>query len=107
MFCPSCGSPLEDGYCPRCNITYDLDALGTPLRRCPKCGGEMVFVRERKAGLLLLPVGMKSVLYRCKVCGTEVSERSLGSMRNDKEFQEAKKALKGEIKDKIKKFVKE
>jgi DNA-directed RNA polymerase subunit RPC12/RpoP len=107
MFCPACGSPLENGYCPRCNATYDLDALASPLRRCPKCGGEMVFVRERKAGLLLLHVGTKSVLYRCSVCGAELSERSLGSMRNDKEFQEAKKALKGEIKDKIKKFVRE
>lgn len=104
MFCPECGSKLEKGYCPHCHKQY-LDVPAS-TRMCPKCRGDMVLVGERTMGLLLFSVGVKSKIYRCTSCGYELSERDLKNLRSDKEFQQAKKDLKDEMKNKVKKFVK-
>lgn len=105
MFCPECGSELQNGYCPRCRVAYPQAKVTT--RVCPHCNkGTMVLEYERTAALLFLPVGVKSKVYKCTICGYEVSERNVGTMRNDKEVQQAKKDIKDEIKKKVKKAIK-
>ncbi len=103
MFCPECGSQLDNGYCPQCRKTYQIAIKNG--RICPQCRrGTLVLIRERAAGLLFLPVGIQSKTYKCNSCGYETSERNYGTMRNDKEFQQAKKDLKNEMKKKIKRL---
>lgn len=107
MFCPECGSRLQNGYCPQCRVKYTYPWVNARKRICPQCNrGEMVLQRERAAGLLLLPVGAKSTVYKCTVCGYELSEKNFGTLRDDKEFQQAKKDLKNGIKKRIKNIVK-
>lgn len=113
MFCPECGSRLQDGFCPRCRKTYHLHGVGAKpglvQKRCPKCGvGDMVLVGERRVGLVLPPVGVKSKIYKCNSCGYEASDKNLGSMLSDEEFDKIKKDLKiDEMRKKVKKFVNE
>jgi len=77
-------------------------------KRCPKCNGELVLAGERKVGLLLPPVGVKSKIYRCSSCGYEVSEGNLGSILSDENIDQIKKDLKiDKMRKKIKKFVDE
>ncbi|MGD2249181.1 MAG: hypothetical protein PVF58_12315 [Candidatus Methanofastidiosia archaeon] len=115
MFCPKCGSRLQDGYCPRCHVKYHLNLKGlngtggAHQKKCPKCrSGEMVWVGEKKVGLLIPPVGLKSKIYKCNSCGYETSEGNLGSMLSDENIEKIKKDLKiNKMKRKIKDFVNE
>jgi hypothetical protein len=66
----------------------------------------MAVVEKRMVGFVLLPLGMKSKMYKCQ-CGYECTDRDFGTLHNDKEFQQAKKDVQAEIGDKIKKFVRE
>ncbi len=109
MYCPECGSALQNGYCPRCRVHYNIDAILHPdvVKKCPHCGGDMGVVGKRVVGLLLLPLGMKSKIYKCQSCGYECTDRDFGTLHNDKEFQQAKKDTRAEIGNKIKKFARE
>jgi NMD protein affecting ribosome stability and mRNA decay len=111
MFCPECGSKLQNGYCPKCHVTYHLGGTGdksnSAVRKCPKCNvGEMVLIGEKSVGLLLPPVGIKSKMYRCSSCGYEISDKNWDSMLRDEDLEEIKDKLKIEqMRKKIKDFV--
>ena len=114
MYCPECGSRLQNGYCSKCRATYQVDVIGlksagqAQKRKCPKCNGELVLVGEKKVGLLLPPVGVKSKIYRCSSCGYEASDKNLGSMLSDENIDQIRKDLKiDDMRKKIKKFVNE
>ena len=63
---------------------------------------------ERRVGLLLPPVGVKSKVFKCNSCGYEASEGQLGSIISDESVDKLKKDLKiDEMRKKIKKFVNE
>lgn len=105
MFCPECGSKLDNGYCSRCRVIYHAAVKKGKI--CPQCRrGTLILVGDRTAGLLFLPVGVKSKTYKCTSCGYETSERDFGTLRNDKEFQQAKKDVKNKMKKKIKNLYK-
>ena len=77
-------------------------------KKCPNCGGEMVLMGEKRIGLLLPPLGVKSKVYKCSSCGYEASEGQLGSMLSDENLDQIRRDLKiDEMKKKIKKFVNE
>ena len=114
MFCPECGSRLQNGYCPKCHVQYQMNVVGmkstgqAQKKKCPNCGGEMVLMGERRVGLLLPPVGVKSKVYKCSSCGYEASEGQLGSILSDESVDKLREDLKiDKVKKKIKKFVNE